>query len=318
MNRLIFSFGLMIVTLFIVGPALQATEVAPDEVMVRYPSGYTHLLVADLGALLSNPALANGLIDPLQRANQPLGEIAQVVQLLQIDPHSLSVVAMGEGPGLTPFAYLEGPSAQTVLPALQGLQGAVGAPGSPYTNWNQEMIGGLPVIFTGGVFGPVQIQWAYIVGPKVLWVGTEVSFSGKPDVHRLRASTEKIIARQLGQVGPMAELLIARDLRGGTIAFVRTTDPTRDQPVLSGEAAMGFSAQISGSSVSVKFELRFDTDAQAQAALSQLQAGQSSYLSAQLYQAQFVGLLYGGRSPAFEVQTDLKGLAGLLLLTMPF
>jgi len=318
MNRFTISIALMISALFMGGQALWAAEVAPDEVMVQYPAGYTHLFVADLGTLLSDPALANGLIDPLQRANQPLGELAAVVQLLQIDPHSLSVAAMGEGPNLTPFALLEGPSAQSILPALQGLQGAVGAPGSPYTNWKAETIGGFPVVFTGGVFGPVQIQWAYIVMPQVLWVGTEVSFSGQPNVDRLRASAQQIIARYFGQVGPMAELITARDLRGGTIAFVRITDPTRDQPLLPGESVMGFSAQINGDSVSVKFELRFETDAQAQAALAQLQAGQSSYLTAQLYQAQFIGLLYDGRSPAFEAQTDLKGLAGLLLLTMPF
>jgi hypothetical protein len=318
MNRLTLSFALIIVTLFIVSPALHAAEVAPDEVMVQYPAGYTHLLVADLGTLLSDPALAKGLVDPLQRANQPLGEIAQVVQLLQIDPHSLSVVAMGEGPNLTPFALLEGSRAQSILSALQGLQGAVGAPGSPYTNWKQEMIGSLPVVFTGGVFGPVQIQWAYVVMPQALWVGTEVSFSGQPNVDRLRASTQQIIARYFGQVGPMAELITARNLRGGTIAFVRITDPTRDQPLFPGESVMGFSAKIDGNSVSIKYELRFETDTQSQAALAQLQAGQSGYLSAQLYQAQFVGLLYGGRSPGFEVQTDLKGLAGLLLLTMPF
>jgi len=318
MKRLMLSLLLFSLALAIGGPNLQAAPLAPDELMVHYPAGYTHLLMADLGSLLSDQALAQGLIDPLQRARQPLGEIISTLGLLQLDPNTVTVAAMGEGPGLTAFAYVAGPGAQTVLAALQGLQGAVGAPGSPFTNWKQERIGGLPVVFTGGLFGPVKIQWAFIVEPNAFWIGTEVAFSGEPDVARLRASTEKIIARHLGQLPPMAQLLTARELRGGQIAFVRVSDPTRDQPLFAGEAVMGFSAQVIGKSVKVKFQLRFNTQAQAQAALEQLRAGSSSYLSAQLYRAELVRVLYGGRAPGFEVQTDLSGLVGLLLLTMPF
>lgn len=318
MNRIMLGLITIALVLAVAGQTLQAAELAPDEVMVHYPVGYTHLLMADLGSLLGDQALSQGLIDPLQRARQPLGEIISTLSLLRIDPQTVGVAAMGEGPGLTSFAYVEGPGAQTVLPALQGLQGAVGAPGSPFTNWKQERIGGLPVVFTGGLFGPVKIQWAFIVEPQAFWIGTEVAFSGEPDVARLRASTQKIIARYLGQVKPMAELLTARDLRGGQIAFIRVSDPTRDKPLFAGEAVMGFSARITEKSIKVKFQLRFNTPAQAQAALEQLQAGRSSYLSAQLYRAKLARVLYGGRTPGFQVQTDVTGLVGLLLLTMPF
>lgn len=201
--------------------------------------------------------------------------------------------------------------------ALMGLQFAVGAPNSPYTNWDLIVSHGLPVVRVGGVFGPIQIQWAYIPTSNALWIGTEVGFGGEPDVERLMASVDAVTARIQGQGPYFDELPTALSVRGGDIAFVRRTDLSVDRPAAPGEEAFGFALNFTPQGALARFAIRFSSVQAAQEALEALQAGQSPYLAQDLYAGQLVEAQLRGRELVFTVSVDFKGLVGLLLVVMP-
>ncbi len=292
-----------------------------DEVIVQYPAGFTKVLAIDIAPFLTTPELEEGVIGPLIGMNHPLAGPVRTLQLFQIPPESVKFIAHGEGPEVTSFTLIAGPSFAQTFGALQGLRAAAGAPNSPFTHWDMETIDGLPVIFVGGTFGPVAIEWAYIPREGALWVGTEVAFlPGQPDVERLRATTQKVVARLLGQPGTgyFDELHIAVQVKGGQVAFVRKS-LNGERPLEPGEQAMGFTLSLAGdTAINGKFALRFDSVAAAAAAAKRLQQGTSPYLAQDLYQAQLVGLQQNGRVLTVEVATGLRGLVGLLQLIMPF
>jgi hypothetical protein len=302
-------------------PALSGGAGLPiDEVIVQYPAGFTKVLVMDVAPFLTTPELEEGVIGPLIGMNHPLAGPVRTLQLFQIPPEQVEFIAHGEGPEVTSFTLIAGPSFAQTFGALQGLRAAAGAPNSPFTHWDIETIDGLPVVFIGGTFGPVAIEWAYIPLEGALWVGTEVAFlPGQPDAERLKATTEKVIARLLGKPGTgyFDELHIAVQVRGGQVAFVRKS-LDGERPLEPGEQAMGFTLSLTGTDVNGKFALRFDSVAAAAAAAERLQQGTSPYLAQDLYQAQLVGLQQNGRVLTVEIATDPRGLVGLLQLIMPF
>lgn len=301
-------------------PALSGNVLMTDEVMVRYPAGFTKLLVMDLAPFLTQAELSAGVIEPLTAANHPLAGIVRTIGLLRILPQQVLWVAHGEGPDLTSFSLIEGPPLAQTFGALQGLRAAAGAPGSPFTHWELEEIQNQPVVFVGGVFGPVALEWAYLPTEGSLWVGTEVAFApGKPDIARLRATTEKIAAKLKGEpgVGHMDELHIAIQVRGGQVAFVRKST-NADRPFEAGEQAMGFTLTLVDGQVAGQFVLRFESEAAAIAAADRMAAGNSPYLAQGLYQAQLVNVQRTRRILVGDVTTSLRGLVGLLSLVMPF
>jgi hypothetical protein len=310
----ILAVGLILLGL----PILGGEALVIDEVMVRYPAGYTKLLVMDVVPFLTDPQLMEGVIEPLLAANHPLVGIVRTIRLFEIPPETVEFIAHGQGPGLTSFSLIEGPPFAHTFGALQGLRAAAGAPGSPYTHWELESIQGLPVVFVGGIFGPIAIEWAYIPTEGALWIGTEVAFlPGRPDVARLRSTAELVAAKLAGKPGYFDELLIAAQVKGGQVAFVRVSAPG-ERPMEAGEQAMGFTFSLSSSGLSGRFALRFWTAADAVAAAERFAAGTSPYLALDLYRAELVELVHFGRSLDAGVTTTLSGLVGLLMLVMPF
>ena len=303
-----------------VGLTLSAasTAVRPDEVIYRYPAGFTKLVVADMAKLLGDPVLAEGVMTPLQAARHALHGIRQIIQdTLRVPPTLVEYVAHGTGPGLTGMSLLQGVPQGAAFGPLFGLQFAVGAPGSPYANWELTSSNGLPLIRTGGNFGPVQIQWGYAFEANALWVGTEVSFGPPPNAARLETTMAAVTARATGQGAYFDELGIAAGVRGGDVAFVRRTEPTTDRPAVVGEQALGFSMRFVPGGALVDFEVRFSSDAIAASALANLRDGTSPYLAQDLYQGTLVNAHQQGKELLFTVQSTLAGAVGLLLVALP-
>ncbi len=295
----------------------QSSALKLDEIVVQYPQGYTRVLAADIALLLRDATLREGIMGPLGAARHPLNGIRQALELLRLDAQRLPWVAHGAGPNLSSFSVIEGAPFPQVFGALQGLKAAVGAPNSPYTHWDLVEMEGIPVIFTGGVFGPIPIEWAYIPLATRLWFGTEVGLGGPANRERLRASAERVVGRLTGRVGVFDEFIAAYATRGGALAFVRRTDATKDKPVEPNEEVMSYAVFFEGTTARVRFQLRFISESAAQAALSNLLAGKSSYLAQDLYRAELLSRQISGRILDFEVRTDLRGVVGLLILTMP-
>jgi len=107
------------------------------------------------------------------------------------------------------------------------------------------------------------------------------------------------------------------NVRQGDIAFVRKTDTALDRPAAGGEHAAGFVVNFTESGALVKFDVRFNDDALAAAALSELENGSSPYLAQDLYQGQLVAAHRTGNELQFTVTTDPTGVVGLLLVVMP-
>jgi len=301
-------------------PLLRAVPTGgnPDEVIVRYPQGFTHLVVADLAKILNDPVLTEAVLAPLRVARHPLNGIAQTIQdTLGLSPDLVSFVAHGTGPNLSGVSLIQGPPQQATLGPLSGLQFAVGAPQSPFTNWELSTSNGLPLVRTGGVFGPVHIQWGYAFEDDALWIGTEVAFGQDPNVNRLANTLEALTARVKGRGAYFDELPIALAVRGGDVAFVRRTNLALDRPVSSGEQALGFALNFTESGALVQFDLRFESKSLAAAALAALQDGSSPYLAQDLYRGQLESARRQGRELSFAVTTNLSGVVGLLLVVMP-
>ncbi len=290
---------------------------ALDEIVIQYPEGYTRILAADIALLLQTPALNQGLMTPLGAARQPLNGIRQAIELFKLELGRVPWVAHGAGPNLTGFSVIHGAPAPQVLGALQGLKAATGAPGSPYQEWELADMGGIPVVYIGAVFGPLPIQYAYIPVGIQLWFGTEVGLGGPPNKARLRASTERIAARLQGRGGVFGEFVAAYPTRGGAIAYVRQTDSLTDKPLERDEEVMSYSVAFEGATARVRFHLRLLSETAANGARENLRTGKSPYLAQDLYRAELVSVQQNGRFLDFEVRTDLRGIVGLLVLTMP-
>ncbi len=288
-----------------------------DEIVVQYPEGYTRVLAADIALLLRDATLRDGVMGPLGAARHPLHGIRQAIELFRLDAQRLPWVAHGAGPNLSSFSVIDGAPFPQTFGALQGLKAAVGAPNSPYTHWDLVEMGGVPVVFVGGVFGPIPIEWAYIPLASQLWVGTEAGLGGPPNRARLGTSTERVVARLHGRVGVFDEFIAAYATRGGAIAFVRRTDALKDKPIEQNEEAMSYAVFFDGAMARVRFEIRFASETAAQMASSNLAMGKSRYLAQDLYRAELIQRRLSGRVLDFEVRTDLRGVVGLLILTMP-
>ncbi len=312
--NLIFLFSL---TLLMVNAS---SAVNPDDVLVRYPDGFTRLLVADLATLANNPVLTEGFLDPLAAARHPLNGIRQIVEdTLELNAGLTSFVAHGTGPGMTGVSLIQGLPLEAAFGPLIGLQFAVGVPMSPFTNWELQDSNGLPLIRAGGVFGPVQIQWGYafdFVGD-ALWVGTETSFGPPANVEKLEATMGDITALIQGDGDFFDELLIALGARGGDVSFVRTTDASVDRPTSAGEQALGLAMSFTESGAVVNFDVRFNSSADAAAALADLNAGTSPYLAQDLYQGELLNARQQGPEILFSVSTTLSAAVGLVILVMP-
>lgn len=295
-----------------------SSSIIPDEVIIRYPEGFTRLVVVDLAKILNDAVLSEAIADPLAAARHPINGIAQIIRdTLEIDPNLVSFIAHGTGPSVSGVSLIQGPPAEATFGPLFGLQFAVGPPQSPFTNWELTESNGLPLIRVGGLFGPVQIQWGYAITQDALWVGTEISFGPPPDVERLQTTMNAITARTQGQGAYFDELLIALGTRGGDIAFVRKTDAALDRPAAAGEQAFGFSMNFSEQGAQVQFDVRFNSAADAASALSDLQAGTSPYLAQDLYQGQLQNVRQRRNELIFTVETNFTGVVGLLLVVMP-
>lgn len=318
-SRVLFGLALASVVVGGVGGVgwTQSNTVKLDEIVVQYPEGYTRVLAADMALLLRDAALREGVLGPLGAARHPLNGIRQAIELFRLDAQRLPWVAHGAGPNLSSFSVIDGAPFPQTFGALQGLKAAVGAPNSPYQHWDLVEMDGIPVIFTGGIFGPIPIEWAYIPLATQLWFGTEVGLGGPANRERLKASAERVVARLQGRLGIFDEFIAAYATRGGSLAFVRRTDATKDKPLEPNEEAMSYAVFFEGTAARVRFELRFGSESAAQAALSNLLAGKSSYLAQDLYRAELVSRTITGRVLDFEVRTDLRGVVGLLILTMP-
>jgi len=290
----------------------------PDEVVVRYPDGYTKVLVADLAKLTADPALAEGVLGGLAAARHSRSGVRQIVtDTLELSPRMVQYVAQGAGPGMTPMSLIQGLPQEPVLGALMGIRFAAQAPGSPFKNWEMLDSNGLPLVQTGGTFGPVNIQWGYVPTPNALWVGTETSFGAPADVERLLASVDHVTKRIQGQGAYFDELPVALAVRGGDVSFVRQTDPATDRPVAEGEQALGFAMNFADGGARVRFDIRFGAAANAAAALAALEEGQSPYLAQDLYEGELVSARRNGAELRFTVETTLRGAVGLILLAIP-
>jgi len=295
-----------------------SSAVNPDEVIVRYPDGFTRLLVADLASLANNPVLVEGFLTPLAAARHPLNGIRQIIEdTLELNAGLTSFVAHGTGPGMTGVSLIQGLPMEAAFGPLFGLQFAVGPPMSPFTNWELQGSNGFPLIRVGGVFGPVQIQWGYAFGNDALWVGTETSFGPPPNVEQLENTMNDITSRILREGDFFDELLIALGARGGDVSFVRTTDALVDRPTAAGEQALGFAMSFTETGAVVNFDVRFESSAAAAAALADLNAGTSPFLAQDLYQGELLNARQFGTEVLFSVSTTLGGAVGLLILVMP-
>lgn len=306
-------------------PVLGGSGLQIDEIIVQYPAGFTKVLALDVAPFLADPDLDEGVIGPLTAANHPVAGIVRTIQLFEIPPSQVRFVAHGEGPKVTSFSLIAGTDLSQTFGALMGLRAAAAAPGSPFTHFDLEEMDGMPVAFVGGNFGPVTIEWAYIPTEGGLWIGTEIAFQpDRPDTDRLRATTRLMVDKLLGRrgAGAFSELHIAIQVRGGRVAFVRTSGPG-ERPMETGEQAMGFALTLGDAGrgrgrVDGRFALRFDTETAAASAEGRLENGTSPYLAQDLYQAELVGVQRSGRTLNVDVTTDLRGLVGLLMLVMPF
>ncbi len=309
--------GVFFVLALFTVPVLGAQGLVTDEILVQYPEGYTKFLVADLAKLVGQAELQSGLLGPLAGANHPLAGIQRVLTLLKLDLTAVQYVAYGTGPGLSPFSLIKGLDPAVILGDLMGLQYAAEAPGSPYENWSLETIHGVPVVFTGGKFGPVRMQWAYVVAGPDFWVGTEVSFTGQPDQQRLRTSTETIIDKMAGKGGCFCELFTAMAVRGGDLSFVRKSAPAVDRPLEAGEQVMGYAVLFQDGKATVHFDTRFASVSQAKEAKERIIDGTSAYLAQDLYRGDLLDITQLRRDLNFDVSSDLPGIIGLLMVTIP-
>jgi hypothetical protein len=302
----------------LIGFAATASEgLMTDEIVIQYPSTYAKILAADLAKLNADDALQEGVIEPLAAANHPLNGILRSLGVLGLDVADVVYAAYGTGSDMTPTSLVRGVDTVAAMDAAAALEAEAANPESSYANWEVETIDDTPAIFTGGRFGPFEMQWSYFADQDFLWIGSEIGLIGPPDRDRLRASAEEILGGGAGTASVFSELCTALGVRGGDVAFVRVTDPTTDRPLESGEEAMGYAVRFDGDSATVSFIVRFASVAQASATAAKISAGTSPYLAQDLYRGDLMKLTPAGNTILFDVSTGLSGVVGLLMLTVP-
>ena len=288
-----------------------------DEIVPQYPATFTKIVAVDLAKLSADHVLNECILGPLAAANHPLNGILRSLGVLQLDVADVEHASYATGPGMTPYSLVLGVDTDQAMAAVGGLEAGVGTPGSSYQNWDMETIVDTPVVITGGRFGPFEMQWGYFAKDGVLWIGSEVGLIAPPDLNRLRASSESILNRAAGEARVFDELFIGLSVGGGDLAFARASDPSVDRPLEGGEEAMGYAVTFDGASATVRFIVRFSSIEEAAAAADKLAAGTSSYLAQDLYHGELAKLTPADEVLLFEVTTDLAGIVGLLMLTVP-
>jgi hypothetical protein len=288
-----------------------------DEIVTKYPNTFTKILTLDLAKLKGAETLNTAVIGPLAAANHPVNGILRSLGVLSLDVADVVHATYATGPGMTPFSLVLGVDTEQAMDAVGEIEAGAGAPGAPYQNWDMETIVDTSVVITGGRFGPFEMQWGYFVKDGLLWIGSEVGLIAPPDVGRLRASTDAILSRAAGEAPVFDELLMGLGVGGGDIGFVRSSDASVDRPHEAGEEAMGYAVTFDGGSATVRFLIRFGCIEEATAAADKLSAGTSPYLAQDLYHGELADLTRADAVLLFEVTTDLAGIVGLLMLTVP-
>jgi hypothetical protein len=288
-----------------------------DEIVIQYPDSYVKVLAADLAKMSADDGLRSGVIGPLAAANHPLNGILRSLGVLELDVADVVYAAYGTGSGMTPTSLVSGVDTVAAMEAASALEAEAADPESSYANWSLETIGDTPVVLTGGRFGPFEMQWSYFADQGAFWIGSEIGLIGPPDPDRLRASAESILCGAAGTAPIFPELCISLGVRGGDLAFVRVTDSAVDRPSEAGEEAMGYAVRFGDDSAIVSFIVRFASVARAAAAASKISAGTSAYLAQDLYIGELIKLTPAGNTLLFDVSTDLSGIVGLLMLTVP-
>ncbi|MCK5246202.1 hypothetical protein KAR02_04850 [Candidatus Bipolaricaulota bacterium] len=288
-----------------------------DEIVTKYPGTFTKILTVDLAKLSGDEVLNGAVLGPLAAANHPVNGILRSLGILGLDVADVVHATYATGSGMTPYSLVLGVDTDQAMQAVGEIEAGAGAPGAPYQNWDMETIVDTSVVITGGRFGPFEMQWGYFAKDGVLWIGSEVGLIAPPDLDRLRASTESILKRAAGEAPVFDELLMGLAVGDGDISFVRASDTSVDRPLETGDEAMAYSVTFDGDSARVRFLVRFSSIEDATASADKLSAGTSSYLAQDLYHGELADLTQADALLLFEVTTDLAGIVGLLMLTVP-
>ena len=309
-------FALLLIAVFTL-PVVASNGLKMDEIVTLYPDTFTKILALDLAKISGDEALNVAIIGPLAAANHPINGILRSLGVLNLDVADVVHATYATGSQMTPYTLVLGVDTEQAMTAVGGIEAGVGAPGAPYTNWDVETIVDTSVVITGGRFGPFEMQWGYFAKNDVLWIGSEVGLIAPPDVDRLRASSESVLNRSIGEAPVFAEVLMGMAVGGGDISFVRATDTVKDRPLEAGDEAMAYAVTFDGDAATVRFLVRFGATDEASAAAAQLNEGTSSYLAQDLYHGELTELTQADALLMFEVTTDLAGIVGLLMLTVP-
>lgn len=309
-------FALLLIALFTL-PVVASNGLKMDEIVMLYPDTFTKILALDLAKISGDEALNGAIIGPLAAANHPVNGILRSLGILYLDVADVVHATYATGATMTPFTLVLGVDTDQAMAAVGEIGAGAGAPGAPYQNWDMETIVDTSVVITGGRFGPFEMQWAYFAKNDLLWIGSEVGLIAPPDVDRLRASSESVLNRSIDKVPVFAELLMGMAVGGGDISFVRVTDTVKDRPLEAGDEAMAYAVTFDGDAATVRFLVRFGAADEASAAAAQLNEGTSSYLAQDLYHGELTELTQADALLMFEVTTDLAGIVGLLMLTVP-
>ncbi len=314
MNRKLFALMLIAVVAL---PVAAADGLKMDEIVTQYPDTFAKILAVDLAKLSEDDVLKEAVLGPLAAANHPVNGILRSLGILELDVADVVHATYATGSGMTPYSLVLGVDTDQAMEAVGGLEAGAGAPGSSYQNWDMETIVDTSVVITGGRFGPFEMQWGYFAKDGVLWIGSEIGLIAPPDLDRIRASTESILNRATGEAPVFAELFMGLSVGGGDLSFVRATDPVIDRPLEAGEEAMGYAVTFDGALATVRFIIRFSSIEEASAATDKIIAETSSYLAQDLYHGELTKLTPADAVLLFEVTTDLAGIVGLLMLTVP-
>jgi len=298
-------------------PVVAGQGLKMDEIVTQYPDTFAKILALNLAKISGDEVLNAAVIGPLAAANHPVNGILRSLGILSLDVADVVHATYATGSGMTPYTLVLGVDTDQAMQAVGEIEAGAGAPGAPYQNWDMETIADTSVVITGGRFGPFEMQWSYFAKDDLLWIGSEVGLIAPPDVDRLRASTESILRRSTGEAPVFDELLMGLGVGGRDISFVRATDNAKDRPLEAGEEALGYAVTFDGDSATVKFVVRFSTIDEATGAAGKIVEGTSSYLAQDLYHGELTDLAQADAVLLFEVTTDLAGVVGLLMLTVP-
>ncbi|MFC2094999.1 hypothetical protein ACFLSW_00970 [Candidatus Bipolaricaulota bacterium] len=308
--------ALLLIAVFTL-PVVASNGLLMDKIVTQYPTTFTKIVAVDLAKLKGDETLDAAIMGPLSAANHPLNGILRSLGILGLDVADVVHATYATGQEMTPFSLVLGVDTDQAMAAVGEIEAGAGAPGASYTNWDMETIVDTSVVITGGRFGPFEMQWSYFAKDDLLWIGSEVGLIAPPDLDRLRASSESVLNRSIGETSVFAELLMGMAVGGGDISFVRATDVAKDRPLEAGDEAMAYAVTFDGDSAAVRFLIRFSSIAEAFSVAENLAAGTSSYLAQDLYHSELANVTQSGELLLFEVTTDLAGIVGLLMLTVP-